>query len=339
MDTDEVEPTGAARRTVVGLFEDQIDAEQAILALRKADHVADHVSIVVRDKAADGGRGADRTGAVARALVDTSLDSVGDWLHGLAALVVPERGTFLVAGPIGAALAGIGAGEGGTGEDAATPGAGGLLRTLAEFGFAADEATYLEHRLVVGVSLIAVTTDDRGVGQATRRLFADQNAVHIGMASTDARFLEQAEALLHAPPERSSGGDVVVTDAVAPLRRLAVDGGSTVAAALLHRSVVDDTGEAIGKVEEVLEEGDARAGDPATVRYLVVGFGGLLGLRHHRAAVPVERADLEADPIRLRLAKPVLQRAPAFDEHAPFSRREEFALYAYYGLNPYWPDA
>lgn len=338
--TTAAEGSGGSRTTVVGLFEDQIDGEQAMVALRKASHPADRVSLIVRDAASDHGRGADRGGAVARAIAATSLDAVGDWLHGLASLIVPERGTFLVAGPIGAALAGIG--RGGASADDVAGGdlnAGGLERTLAEFGFSADETTYLEHRLVAGVALLAVTAQDADALQSTRRLFAAHNAVHIGLATTHAAYVREAEALLNARPESSSGGDVVVTDAVAPLRRISIEGGSPYAAALMHRKVVDDEGDEVGKVEEVIEEADAAPEAEATVRCLVVGFGGVLGFGHHRAAVPADRADLDANPIRLRVAKSVLHDAPAFDTQAPLSRREERAVCAYFGLAPYWPDA
>ena len=344
-------PTAAgtgARRTVVGLFEDTIDAEQALLALRKANHAADVVSLVVRDKAAEeSGGGTDRAGAVARAIVATALGAVGGWLQGLAELIVPERGTYLVAGPIGAALAGISAARDqrrtGPSYAAATDlTADSLLRTLTDFGFSPEEATYLEHRLAAGSALVAVTTNDPSSLQSTRRIFADHNAVHIGLAETDPGLFAEAEALLAAPPEESSGGDVVVTDAVAPLRRVSLEGGAAETAALCNRDAVDARGEAVGIVEDVLvEEIDPdgpRGPEPARVvaRYVVVSFGGVLGLGRRRVAVPAELADLAADPLRLDVDRDVLQRAPAYDEDGPFSRREEQANYGYFGLHPYW---
>ena len=329
---------GSIRHTAVGLWEDEIDAEQALTALRKAHESADRVSVAVRDKAADEGTSAERSGAVARAITATALGPAGGWLHGLTSLIVPERGTFVVAGPIGAVLAGVA----GTDAPDREVNAGGLFRTLVDFGFSPDEATYLEHRLAAGITLIAVTTDDESTLQTTRRLFADHNAVHIGMAITAAAVFAEAEALLNAPPEVSSGGDVVVTDAVAPLRRVSTEGGSSAAAALRHRDVVDDAGEELGKIEEIIEE-EIQPGGPASpdgerrqIRYVVVGFGGVLGLGRHHVAVPAALADLDADPIRLRVDKRVVQRAPPFDEDAPFSRREERAICAYFGCDPYW---
>jgi hypothetical protein len=38
------------RNTVVGLFEDVIDAEHVLLALRRSDRPAEQVSVLVRDR-------------------------------------------------------------------------------------------------------------------------------------------------------------------------------------------------------------------------------------------------------------------------------------------------
>src|SRR5215210_7657035 len=227
-----------SRHTVIGMFEDTIDAEQALVALRKADYPPDRISVLVRDHEAERDNSGDRHGAVARAVIANALDAVGGWLQGLASLIVPERGTFLVAGPIGAALAGMRAEETRrahaeaqpdgtpfvaatleTSAEAADLSSGGLLRTLEEFGFVPDEAKYLEHRLAAGAALVAVTTANASTFQDARSIFADHDAIHIGMAQTEAGFLAQAEALLAAAPEDSTSGDVVVTDAVAPLVR------------------------------------------------------------------------------------------------------------------------
>src|SRR5262249_9166055 len=160
----------------------------------------------------------------ARAVVANALSAVSGWLLGLASLIVPDDGTYLVAGPIGAALARVRtfeehtrqrAGEGGE-DDHPQPrelGSGGLGHTLTEFGFRSDEASYLQSRLAAGSALIAVTTSDSQQLQATRRLFADYSAVHIGQAQTGELIVQEAEELLAAPPEEANGGDVVVADA------------------------------------------------------------------------------------------------------------------------------
>lgn len=346
-----VEEAGAApcRHTVVALFEDTIDAEHAMVALRKSDHPAEQVSLLVRDRDAEDGNGGNPT-EVARALVATALDAVGSWLLGLAALIVPERGTFLAAGPLGAALAGSSAAheravalaEATNAAEATDVHTGALIHTLVDFGFSDDEAAYLENRLAAGSTLVAVTTEEDGQLQTTRRVFAAHDAVHIGMAETDQKIAVEAAALLAATPEVSSDGDVFVTDAVAPLHRLCDDEGTGAHAAALRAfcgaEVVDSAGHEAGTVDDVLAEANH---DPAATavfaaRYLIVRYGGVLGIGRRHVAVPFADARREGDTVHLAVDKETLHRAPSFDPDAPFSRREEQATSAYFGRAPYW---
>ncbi|MEA2582867.1 MAG: hypothetical protein QOF33_952 [Thermomicrobiales bacterium] len=336
-----------SRFTVLGLFDDAIDAELTLVALRRAERPAEQVSVLVRDRAADAGTGPERHGEVARAVVANALNAVSGWLLGLASLIVPENGTYLVAGPIGAALAGVRTIEGRQRQRALDGGGeeyteitdlslGGLSYTLTEFGFRPDEAAYLQSRLTAGSALIAVTTSDTDQLHATRRLFADHSAVHIGQAETGEVIVHEAEELLAAPPEEAVG-DVVVADAVAPLRFLCSSGSHGVPAPPICGAVVfDAVGEETGQLEDLLAEGSPTAAVTPIVRYAVIGFGGLLGLGRHRIAIPAEQVDLQTDPIRLTVTKDVLRRAPAYEPDMPFSRREEMAVHAYFGTTPYW---
>lgn len=341
---------GRVRLTVAGLFDDNLDAEQALLALRKAERAPEQISLVVRDRVAEGDSAVERTGAVARALVATALDAVGGWLQGLASLIVPERGTYLVAGPLGAALAGAGPQPGTAAELGADPpgpatadpaglGSAGLLRTLTEFGFADDEADYLEHRLAAGAALIAVTSGLPDQIQGSRRLFASHNAVHIGLARTSDRLAAEATAALSAAPRTAASGEIVVADAVAPLRRLCRDRFLAEPPGACGAEVLDRDGTAAGSVIEVFADPfrSGADGEPV-VRYVVVGFGGLLGLGRHHAAVPAALAALAALPVRLTVARAVLEDAPQFDPSLAFSRREEQAICAYFGTAPYWSE-
>jgi hypothetical protein len=341
------DPAGASRFTVLGLFDDAIDAERALVALRREGRPPEQVSVLVRDRAADAGPGPERHGEVARAVVANALNTVSGWLLGLAALILPDNGTYLVAGPIGAALTGVGTidehirqrFQEGSGEDAAgmidLP-AGGLKRTLTDFGFRPDEATYLQSRLAAGSAVIGVTTSDSDQLQATRRLFADHSAVHIGQAQTGESIVHEVEELLAAAPEESSSGDLVVADAVAPLRYLCAGASLDVPGpGVCGARVVDHLGEEVGDLEELFSDGNLGAEMP-TIRYALIGFGGLLGILRHRIAVPVEQIDLQTDPVRLAFSRDVLRRAPTYNPDIPFSRREEMAINAYFGTTPYW---
>jgi hypothetical protein len=281
--------------------------------------------------------------------VANALSAVSGWLLGLAALVVPENGTYLVAGPIGAALAGVRTIEEhqrqrarDEGVDEPEPlgdlGIEGLRHTLTEFGFRPDEATYLQSRLAAGSALIAVTTSDADQLQVTRRLFADHSAVHIGQAQTEEQIFTDAEGLLTVPPEEAVSGDVVIADAVAPLLRLCqahASGNTSPAPCDAH--VIDTHGEEVGEVEDILATGSSGdSGSAPTPRYVVVGYGGLLGILRHRSAIPADLVDLTVSPVRLSVTKEIVRRAPSYDPDLPFSRREEMAINAYFGTTPYW---
>jgi hypothetical protein len=337
------------RNTVLGLFDDTIDAEHALVALRRAENPAEQVSVLVRDRATDAAGGPERQGEVARAVVANALNAVSGWLLGLAALVVPENGTYLVAGPIGAALAGVRTIEEHQRQRARDEGVeepkplgdlriDGLKHMLTEFGFRPDEAAYLQNRLAAGSALIAVTTSNADQLQATRRLFADHSAVHIGQAQTRELIVTEAEGLLSVEPEAAVSGDVVVADAVAPLLRLCnanVFGITPPATCGAH--VIDANGEEVGEIEDILATGTSGDAGPAPIpRYIVIGFGGLLGILRHRSAVPADHVDLSVTPVRLTVSKEIVRRAPSYDSDVPFSRREEMAINAYFGTTPYW---
>jgi len=346
------DPPRPVRVTVLGLFDDTIDAEHALVALRRAERSAEQVSVLVRDRGADAVAGQDRQGEVARAVVANALSAVSGWLLGLAALVVPENGTYLVAGPIGASLASVRTIKGDQRQpDRTEPGVSvdafgeirvdGLHHTLTEFGFRPDEATYLQSRLAAGSALIAVTTSDAEQLQATRRLFADHSAVHIGQAQTLDTVVTEAEGLLAVAQEEAVRGDVVIADAVAPLLHLCnANAPGVITPASCGAPIVDEHGEEVGEIEDLLATGvSGEGGPPSTPRYVVIGFGGLLGIMRHRIVVPANLTQLSESPIRLTVSKEVVRRAPSYDPDMPFSRREEMAINAYFGTTPYWFDA
>jgi hypothetical protein len=320
--------------TLVGLIEDVIDARSAFSALRKAGCAPDSVSFIVRDRKADEGGPAARHGAVARAIDEADLNGHSDWLLGLASLIVPERGTFLVAGLLGAALASV------TLDDDRTElPASALAMILADFGFGEDEVTYLESRILAEAMLIALTTSDQSQLESARNLLSENNAVHLGAARTNDDVVASARELLESPPEVYGASDVVVTDAVAPLQTL-IRGrnGAGWARSMKGRQVIDRDGADSGRIDNLIAEPGDDDVETAQdrIRYVVVTFGGVLGMGRRRAAIPIEQVTLSNDPIQISIVREVLRHAPPFDPGAPFSRREEQAIYAYFGCAPYW---
>jgi hypothetical protein len=321
--------------TIIGLFEDVIDARSAFRALRKAGCTPDCVSFIVRDRKADEGSPAARHGAVARAIEEADLNGHSDWLLGLASLIVPERGTFLVAGMLGAALANATLDSNREELPASV-----LAMTMEKFGFSADEVTYLESRILADAMLIALTTDDQDRLASARDLLSENNAVHLGATRTDEDVAVSARRLLESPPEIYGSSDVVVTDAVAPLLALVRGQASAEwARSMKGRLVVDSDGAETGRIDDLIAEPSAENGESVVqdqIRYVVVTFGGVLGLGRRRAAIPIDQVTLDNDPVRINIVRDILRHAPPFDPAAPFSRREEQAIYAYFGRPPYW---
>jgi len=144
-----------SRDTVVAVFDDRNDAQDAINGLRDAGFSADDISILARDRDV-AGRLADDTGteaaagAATGALAGGLLGGVAGWLVGIGALAIPGVGPIIAAGPIAAALGGAALG-------AAT---GGIIGALTGAGVPEDEARYYDDEFRRGG--IVVTMQARG---------------------------------------------------------------------------------------------------------------------------------------------------------------------------------
>jgi hypothetical protein len=311
--------------TVVALFADSIDAEAALRALERGAGSPAQISLLVRTRAVDPTDAADRPGAVARSLVAAALETVGASLLGLASLVLPERGTYLVAGPLGAALRG----EEASGSSQSRP--VGLVPALAAFGFAEEEAIYLEHRLEADYVLLALTSADPRETLAARRLFARHDAIHISQGTTESGLAASATSTLSAVLRAAIGAEGEAAASVV-FQSLC---GQEPSPSECGAAVVDRFGDEAGTIVDLLTDAPAGTSD-APVRYLVVAFGGLLGLGRQHVALPADLADLSARPIHLAIERKVLHHAPRFAAEVPLSRRDELIVQAYFGVEPYW---
>ncbi len=344
--------------TAVALYDQPLDAEKSLAALQRDEMDASTVSLVLRDRASSSDWTASPVGDVARALVASAMGPMGTWLQGLASLIVSERGTYLVAGPMGAALATLSVGSPNEPDDNDRPlppleedGLGDLIaddhdeadsiyQILLLFGMTEDDASYLESRLVAGASLVAMTTSDRRLAAKARNEFDTQGAVYLKVVITAeeiVRLTRQGLAYLSAA---RSTGKIVVADAVAPLRRICTGGSGAPSSSACGRSLVGPSGDAIGAIDDLLADPyvDERDGTPR-VRYAVVGHGGLWRLGRRYTAIPIRFVSLPTDgPAVLELDHDVLQAAPRYDRKGAFSRREELSVLAYFGVRPYWLD-
>jgi len=166
-----------SRDTVVAVFDDRDDAQDAINALRNAGFSADDISILARDRDV-AGRLADDTGteaaagAATGALAGGLLGGVAGWLVGIGALAIPGVGPIIAAGPIAAALGGAALG-------AAT---GGIIGALTGAGVPEDEARYYDDEFRRGG--IVVTMQARGRYDEARSILREYGGREAASSTT-----------------------------------------------------------------------------------------------------------------------------------------------------------
>lgn len=348
-----VEDSTEFLRTIIVLFDDIIDAEHALTSLRKSDQPSEGISVILRERVLDPDPTVQYQTVLSRVIASSALDAVGSWLQGLASLILPDRASYLVAGPIGAVLATIkDARPASTNGETAAIGTDDssrqLSRALSAFGFSQDESHYLEERVVAGSPLIAVTSGQADKLRAAHKTFAAFDAVHVELARTETSIHRTATRLLVTGPD--GGGSVVIADAIAPLRRLTSDGGwRNHSIDLRGRQAISTSGESLGMIVDVLFENrlmpedesvSQSAADRRSVifRYVLVSFGGVLGLGKSRVALPAILADTTGWQVRIDTTREELRAAPRFDTLAPLSRQDEVTICSYFAVPLYWLD-
>jgi uncharacterized membrane protein len=177
-------------RTVVGLFRDRRDAEQAIGDLRDAGFTREQIGIAINDKGAQRemedqtGANAAGKGAAAGAV---SGGLVGGIIGLLGSLLVPGLGPIVVGGVLESVLVGAGVG-------AAT---GGLVGALVGIGVGEEDARHFDAGFREGGTLVTVDAGDR-VGEA--ELILDRCNADLGPSRAQ------------RPDQRVTMGDPVVAD-------------------------------------------------------------------------------------------------------------------------------
>jgi ActD protein/heat induced stress protein YflT len=141
--------------SVFGIYRNRADVETAVDTLRQEEFRNTDISVLFPEnegtkdfahkkntKAPEGAT----TGATTGAIVGGGLG----WLAGIGALAIPGLGPFIAAGPIMAALAGVGAGGA----------IGGITGALIGMGIPEYEAKRYEGRVKEGGILLSVHCDD-----------------------------------------------------------------------------------------------------------------------------------------------------------------------------------
>jgi hypothetical protein len=148
----------ARHSTVVGIFDDRADAEQALQALKAADFRPEQIDVAAlqapEPQGVDHGAGdgaATRVDGTTGILAGGLLGGVAGWLLAATTVAVPGLGALVAAGALVGALGGAGIG-------AAT---GGLLGYLLDHGLSQTEASYYHERVRHGAALVIVRAEGR----------------------------------------------------------------------------------------------------------------------------------------------------------------------------------
>jgi len=174
----------AGKNTAVfGIYRNRADVENAVDALRREEFRNTDISVLFpenegtkdfahekKTKAPEG----TATGATTGAIIGGALG----WLAGIGALAIPGLGPFIAAGPIMAALAGVGAGGA----------IGGIAGALIGMGIPEYEAKRYEGRVKEGGILLSVHCDDSKWTKRAKEILQHTGADDIsctGEASAD----------------------------------------------------------------------------------------------------------------------------------------------------------
>ena len=178
--------TAQTSTTVIGLFENVHEAEDAVRKLQDGGYSREDTSVVAgqtkhraqqsaefpdllagspgRDSKLD--RAAD---AAADAGIGAALGGLGGLLVGLAALAIPGLGPIVAAGPIVATLSGMGIGAA----------AGGIIGALTEAGVPKEEAKAYAEGIRRGQVLVTVKVHDQARAERAREILDSSGAMDV----------------------------------------------------------------------------------------------------------------------------------------------------------------
>lgn len=141
-----------------------------------------------------------------------------------------------------------------------------------------------------------------------------QSSSHANGGRTALRALGAAALALAAGLSHAQvAGSTVVATAVFEVRDVAA--GWSASRDIIGRVVLNQDGERIGRVEDIILAPDA------SVSHLIVGAGGFLGLRRHDVAVPAAFFTVSADNILLEGVTPAMLKALPVFEYARVEKK------------------
>ncbi len=152
----------ATAHTILGVFDEPSDAEQALTGLRGAGFAPDQISVVAQDpqdaRPPDERHDPDGEGASTGAVTGGVFGGLAGLLVGISALVIPGIGPIVGSGILVAALAGAGIGAA----------AGGLVGALTAHGMPEEDARDYEAHVKDGRILLTVHAASAAQARAAR---------------------------------------------------------------------------------------------------------------------------------------------------------------------------
>ncbi|MGQ0648940.1 MAG: general stress protein [Gemmatimonadaceae bacterium] len=167
-----------ANTAVFGLYATRADVEEAIEQLRLEGFRNADISVLMPDNQGTKDLAHEKAtkapeGIAAGATSGAVLGGTLGWLVGIGALAIPGLGPFVAAGPIMAALGGVGVG--------AT--VGGLTGALVGIGIPEYEAKRYEGRIKGGNILVSVHSDNSDWTDKAKRILRGTGAADVAAAS------------------------------------------------------------------------------------------------------------------------------------------------------------
>jgi hypothetical protein len=168
----------AKNKAVFGIYINQLDAENAVHGLKLAGFRSTDISILFQDNSGTKDLALERNskapeGTTVGAGGGAVVGGVLGWLVGVGLLAIPGLGMVVAAGPIMAALSGIGAGGV----------VGGIAGAIAGFATPEYEAKRYEGRIRKGGILLSVHCDDREWVKTAREILVQTGAEDVSATS------------------------------------------------------------------------------------------------------------------------------------------------------------
>jgi hypothetical protein len=180
----------AKSKAVFGIYGTRMGVERAVGALKEAGFPNSDVSVLLPENMGSIELGTEKNtkapeGAAKGASAGAVLGGAFGWLVGLGALAIPGLGPFIAAGPLVAALAGVGVGGA----------VGGFTGAIIGLGIPEYEARLYEGRLAKGGILVAVHCETSGEIIRAKEVMQSTGAEDISTGGeTSARPAEERNA-------------------------------------------------------------------------------------------------------------------------------------------------